>query len=126
MKVYLGIKSKTKLQTCANELQRLVEKACEDAPLDFIITCGHRGKEDQDEAFAKGNSKLKFPNSKHNTTPARAFDFAPIENGKIPWDNIDLFKQLGEHFKKVADEMNIKVSWGGDWRWKDYPHLELI
>lgn len=48
-----------------------------------------------------------------------AIDFCLVINGKLVWDEknpnwmvvVDCFKKRG-------------FSWGGDWRFKDYPHLE--
>jgi hypothetical protein len=48
------------------------------SPIDFKILCGHREEKEQNEAFNKGNSKLKWPQSKHNSLPSLAVDIAPF------------------------------------------------
>jgi len=116
-----GRRSKSRLGTCHNLLQEILEEAIKE--YDFSVLCGHRGKEDQDAAFNSGNSKLKFPQSKHNKMPSLAVDIAPYP---IDWNNIDRFKDLGKIIKRIADEKGIDLSWGGDWRsFKDYPHFQL-
>lgn len=47
--------------------------------MDVSFICGHRGRAEQDEAYATGKSKLRFPQSKHNKMPARAMDLKPVE-----------------------------------------------
>ena len=56
--------------------------------------------------------------SKHNI--GKAFDVCPILNGKLAWNDIDLFSQLGEI------GLSVGLKWGGDWRsFKDSPHFEI-
>ncbi|HXG72575.1 MAG TPA: hypothetical protein VNJ04_18380, partial [Gemmatimonadaceae bacterium] len=45
---------------------------------DFVVVEGHRGKEAQNKAFAKGLSKLPWPKGNHNTNPSTAADCAPF------------------------------------------------
>lgn len=45
--------------------------------MDFAVICGHRGETEQNAAFYAGKSKLKYPYSKHNSLPARAYDRVP-------------------------------------------------
>ena len=37
--------------------------------LDHKLVCGIRGQQEQDECFANGSSKKKWPDSKHNIKP---------------------------------------------------------
>lgn len=54
---------------------------------DFRIQQGHRSKEDQDQQFAEGDSKVKWPNSNHNAVPSNAMDLYPYIDGEfIGWD----------------------------------------
>jgi peptidoglycan L-alanyl-D-glutamate endopeptidase CwlK len=104
-----------------------MEEAIKQSPCDFMITCGHRGKDEQNKAYYERKSKLKFPNSKHNQMPSKAIDFCPFVNGKLVWDNKQLFKDIIKHVKETADRLDVKISCGGDWKsFKDYPHIELI
>lgn len=93
---------------------------------DISILCGHRGEEEQNKAFNDGKSKVRFPFSKHNKTPSLAVDIAPYNNG-INWNDLEAFKNLGELVKKKANELNINIAWGGDWKtFKDMPHFEIV
>lgn len=120
----LSATSITKLELVHPNLQMLFKEAIKDTPIDFTITCGWRGKEEQNKAFAAGNSKLKFPMSKHNKMPAMAVDAVPYPR---MWDASDSeWLLLSNHIKKTAAKLNIKIVWGGDWKFVDKPHYELI
>ena len=110
------------------DLVRLVEELGKDH--DVVVVCGFRDKESQDAAYQKGNSRLKWPDSKHNQTPyAPAIDIAPTLDGgrTIDWRNFDLFKKQIEDVKYTAKKLGIKVMAGGDWtHFKDFPHFELV
>jgi peptidoglycan L-alanyl-D-glutamate endopeptidase CwlK len=52
-------------------------------------------------------------------------DIAVFINGKLTWE-FDKYKQVADHIKQVANELNIPIVWGGDWKsFKDGPHFEL-
>ena len=70
-----GRRSKERLETLDCRLRDVLMEAIKD--MDITILQGHRGKAEQDKAFAEGRSKLKFPQSKHNRSPSMAVDCAP-------------------------------------------------
>ena len=70
-----GTKSKMQLHTCDERLVDLFREVVKH--FDCTVIEGHRGKEKQNEAYNKGNSKIKFPNGKHNKSPSVAVDVAP-------------------------------------------------
>jgi peptidoglycan LD-endopeptidase CwlK len=121
------------LTTCDERLQQIANEAIKH--VDFVIVEGHRGKEKQDIAFAKGLSKAKWPNGNHNKLPSRAFDFAPYPldwSEKIP--AIARFAFVCGVMKKIADDLGIKIRFGWDWNrdldprnetFLDWPHVEL-
>lgn len=117
--------SRKKLLQVHPHLQQLVHAVAERMPL--IVVCGHRGKNEQNLAFTTGHSKLAWPYSAHNKLPSHAVDCAPIdEHGKLDWNRIDLFDEMGKAFKQEAERLKIDIKWGGDWqRFKDRPHIEL-
>lgn len=119
----LSPRSEERLHTCDEGLIILFEYAIEHTPIDFCVLCGYRNKSDQETAFLQRRTKLHYPFSKHNLKPSLAVDIAPYP---IDWNNIDRFIELSNYIKEYADELRIKISWGGDWRMKDYPHYELI
>jgi peptidoglycan L-alanyl-D-glutamate endopeptidase CwlK len=97
---------------------------------DFSVICGFRGEKEQNEAYASGNSKLKWPQSKHNKKPSEAVDVAPWP---IDWQDISRFKQLSEvvieEWKNLdaEDTEGWKLEWGGNWtQLKDYPHFQIV
>lgn len=113
--------SRERLSQCHPDLQRVVELASGRFPMAVIQ--GHRGQAEQDAAFARGASKLKWPNSRHNSTPSEAVDLVPMP---LDWNNISRFEELGRVVKQAAVDLGIELDWGGDWkRFRDYPHFEL-
>jgi peptidoglycan L-alanyl-D-glutamate endopeptidase CwlK len=122
--------SREKLATCHHDLQAVMNEAIKYT--DFSIICGYRGQKEQDDAFTKGLSKLKFPNGKHNQDPSLAVDIAPYP---IDWKDIKRFIELKEVIFQVAGELGIHIRWGGDWnqngssadeKFLDLPHYELV
>ena len=123
-------KSLERLETCDHRIQMVIKRAI--TRVDFTVLCGHRGKQEQEDAFERGASKLRWPQSKHNKTPSLAVDVAPFP---IDWDNLDRFRELAAVILDEAGKLGIKMRWGADWnqngsekdeRFRDYPHFELI
>lgn len=119
--------SLARLNTCHEDIIKVCTELIKQ--YDFSVLCGHRSKEEQDKAFEQGNSKVRFPNSKHNSTPAKAIDISPYP---IKWDNLERFKEMWIRFDTIAKVLKNegKISsifvWGGDWTsLKDYPHIEI-
>ncbi len=122
-----GRRSKKELATAHPDLQRLFNEVIKD--FDCAVICGHRGRADQEKAFADGTSKVQWPNSKHNKVPAMAVDVAP-------WP--EMFRVEGRFYdlaivvKATAKRLKIRIKWGGDFKavgnlpagW-DKPHWEL-
>lgn len=116
-----GKKSKERLATCHQDLQDLFNSVITEA--DCTIICGHRGQKEQDEAFEKGFSKLKWPHGNHNKMPSMAVDVCPLP---VNWDDIEAFKKFAEVVKCHNAKLGLNVTWGGDWAsFKDYPHWEI-
>lgn len=124
-----GKRSLERLATCDVRLQQVAKAAI--IRMDFTVLCGHRNKAEQDDAYERGASKLRFPKSKHNSLPSKAMDLAPYP---IDWENIDRFIALSHIVLDEAKKFNIPIRWGGDWNrdgnWKDekfrdLPHYEI-
>lgn len=125
-----GKKSEERLATCHVDLQRLFNEVIKH--YDCTVLCGHRGKDEQDEAVRTGVSKLAWPNSKHNSLPSKAIDVVPFP---IDWNDMTRFYHFGGFVLAVAKQLGIKIRWGGDWngdlkfrdeKFKDLPHFELV
>lgn len=129
-----GRSSEAQLATCHPDLQRVLRLAIQH--FDFAVVEGHRGKQAQDRAYAKGLSKVRWPHGNHNRTPSTAVDLAPYP---IDWSNeskaIERFVFLAGVVTTCAEQLGIPLRWGGDWndnedmrdegRFRDYPHFEL-
>jgi peptidoglycan LD-endopeptidase CwlK len=124
----LGRTSKARLAECDAHLQRFVEDLVSQIDggvlaargvHDLTVLCGFRGQAEQDDAFARGTSKLRWPKSKHNAKPARAVDIAPFP---LDWKDTDRFEAVRELALKRAAALGIRIrviSW-------DLPHFELL
>lgn len=128
--------SAAKLSTCHEDLQVLFEEVVK--YFDCTIVCGHRDEQAQNDAFDKGFSKLKFPESKHNKVPGMAVDAVPYP---IDWKDVQRMRHFAGWVLGIAallydmEVMEHRVRWGGDWnmntqvkdqRFDDLPHFELI
>ena len=122
-------RSKSRLHTCDERLVDLFNEVVKG--FDCTIIEGHRGKKAQDEAFNKGNSKVKFPNGKHNQSPSVAVDVAPYP---IDWSDRDRFHYFSGYVLGIASKMGLKIRWGGDWdmdtktkdnKFDDLVHFEI-
>lgn len=96
---------------------------CKANGLDIIITQTLRDSEYQDKLYYDGIktgkvvTKARGGSSYHNY--GLAFDIAIKVNGKIDWNNEELYKKAGSIGKKLM------LEWGGDFKiLKDLPHFQ--
>jgi len=134
-KFRFGKNSQKRLDTCHILLQFLMKEVLSLGVVDFTIICGHRTKESQDHAYRYGRSKLKWPQSKHNSLPSLAIDIAPWVNGEVSFSrNHSIF--LAGIVMGVAKKERIPIRWGGNWdmdeevitdqSFQDLLHFELM
>jgi hypothetical protein len=125
-----GKKSTEKLAQCDKRIQEVLNEVVKH--FDCSILCGHRGKEEQNEAYHSGRSKLKFPKSKHNGLPSMAVDVAPYP---IDWNDIKRFHYFAGFVVGIAASKGITLRYGGDWdrdtqlkdnNFNDLPHFEIV
>ena len=127
--------SERRLATCHPDLQELFNRVIQYR--DCTIICGHRTKEEQNEAHRTGHSKLKFPESKHNQDPSLAVDVMPYFDTAphIRWDDLESTYNFIGFVQGIADELGIKIRSGSDWdmdddfhdqSFMDLPHYELV
>ena len=121
MRFTLSARSMRNLDGVNADLVRVVHRALELSPLDFVVTEGRRTEKRQRELVAAGASRTM--NSRHLT--GHAIDVAALVGGQVRWD-WPLYKQIADAFKQAAQEKGVALVWGGDWRsFKDGPHIEL-
>ena len=110
--------SKARLTTCHRDLQMLFNHVI--LEYDCTVVCGQRNEADQNKAFKDGNSKVQYPNSKHNITPSLAVDVAPYELNHIDWGKLQSADFSG-YVKGVADQLyrigtiSHRIRRGSDW-----------
>jgi peptidoglycan LD-endopeptidase CwlK len=119
MSYVLGKRSKERLEGVHPDLVAVVERAIEISKVDFTVLEGVRSVARQRELFNKGASKTM--NSRHLT--GHAVDLAPWP---IDWNDLGKFRTMSEAVKMASVELEVPVTWGGDWRsFYDGPHFEL-
>jgi len=100
--------------------------------VDFAVVWGHRNEEDQNKAYARGNSKVRYPESKHNLFPSKAVDIIPWPS---KWESREQFYFMAGVVMSVAQRMGLTLRWGGDWdrdgdfsdqRFDDLAHFEVV
>lgn len=119
-----------RLNTCDCRLQKVFLEVIKH--FDCAVIWGHRSEEDQNSAYAQGFSKLKWPESKHNSLPSKAVDVVPYP---IDWADRARFYFFAGHVQMTAKMMDMKLRWGGDWdgdtevadqTFFDLAHFELV
>ena len=123
--------STRRADTCHIDIQSVLNLAITKTTVDFFIAEGRRGKIKQDEYFAIGASKVKYPDSYHNEKPfSLAVDVVPWVNSKAVWmcdtdEEQAAWNEVTKVMKEAAKELNIPLDWGFDlWKW-DRPHWQL-
>lgn len=136
-----GTKSAALLATCHPELVKVMTRALALSKQDFSVICGYRGKEDQEKAFAAGNTKVHYPNSAHNQTgndgKPRSCAVDVIPYPFTNWNDPAMltgWKTIADSVFAASKELGIPMRWGGDFNrdgdktksdaW-DKPHFEL-
>ena len=125
-----GNTSTSRILTCHQDIQKLFYHVIRN--YNCSVLCGHRSENEQNAAFADKKSKLKWPQSKHNSDPSTAIDIAPFP---IDWEDHDRFYHFAGYVLANSERLKIKVRWGGDWdsdkefkdqKFNDLVHWELL
>ncbi|PIT43418.1 endolysin [Snodgrassella alvi] len=140
----LSQRSLNNLQGVDTNLVKVVKRAIEITKQDFMVTEGLRSREQCCINYGKGRtaqqcsikgvpakyaqpslSKVTWLNnpfaSKHTT--GKAIDLVPYP---VDWNDLKKFRVIAEAMKHAANELGVKINWGGDWvKTKDYPHFEV-
>ena len=107
------------------DLVKVITEAAEEYETKFGVNIeiseGLRTKERQAQLLKAGASQTM--NSRHLT--GHAVDIHFIVAGKADW-SWPLFRKFAVIVKDIAEDHQIPVTWGGDWKkFKDGPHFEL-
>ena len=124
-------------------LVKVVKRAIELTEQDFIVIEGLRTREQMMINYGKGRTaaqlavhgipasyakpkeaKVTWLNDPFasNHAKGKAVDIVP---NPVDWNDISKFKKINEAMQVAAKELGVKLSYGGDWTKKDYPHWEL-
>lgn len=128
----LSQNSLNKLKGVAPKLVQLVLYANKNGKIPFVVVQGVRTEQEQIACFKTGKSKCDgiIKKSNHQIKSdgfGHAVDLAPLENGKINWNNSKLFKDLDTELQAFAKNLGIKIRWGGTFTTiVDLDHWELV
>jgi len=100
-----GERSMRHYNTLHPDLQLVLSEAIK--YVDFSIICGHRDKQEQNLAFQQGRSKLRFPQSKHNSYPSDAVDIVPYPN--LDWNDRERFTYIAGIIMGIAMAKGIPL-----------------
>lgn len=120
-------RSKNNLRGVHPYLVELATRALAQVPYDFIVTEGLRTAARQKELKAQGKSQtLKSYHLTQADGYGHAIDIAIIPpEGGVTWEH-KYYKANAAVFKRLAQEMGITITWGGDWKsLVDTPHFQL-
>ena len=142
-KYKLSERSLKSLEGVDPNLVKIVKRAIEITEQDFIVIEGLRTKEQMMINYGKGRTvaqlavhgipasyakpkeaKVTWLNNPFasNHAKGKAVDIVPAP---VDWNDIAKFRKINEAMQAAAKEFGIKLSYGGDWTKKDYPHWEL-
>lgn len=114
----LGTRSLQNLSGVHPDLVAVVKRAIELTSQDFTVIEGIRHIERQRELVKTGKSTTL--NSRHLT--GHAVDIVPWP---VSWEWDDYYP-IEEAIKLAAEELDVAVEWGGDWKsFPDAPHWQL-
>jgi len=114
---YFSKSSKDRLETCHPLIQDWLNEIIKWR--DCTVAWGHRGEKDQNEMFAKGLSRCKYPESKHNSDPSLAVDVYPYAlgrmiNGDVEGDEVLIDRFIG-FAQAVAAIRGIPIKSASEW-----------
>ena len=119
MSYKLGTRSLQNLSGVHPDLVAVVKIAISITEQDFTVIEGIRNINRQRELVKAGKSTTM--NSRHIT--GHAVDMVPWP---VDWNDLERFEVVSEAMKTAAEELDIPIVWGGDWKsFYDAPHFEL-
>ena len=115
----LGTRSLQNLSGVNPDMQAVVKRAIEITEVDFTVIEGIRHIDRQRQLLKEGKSTTL--NSRHITGHAVDMVHWPVD-----WEDLDRFETMAKAMKNAAEELDISIVWGGDWKsFYDAPNFEL-
>lgn len=104
------------------DLVAVTRRALEISEVDFTVVEGLRTLERQKKLLAEKKSQtLK---SRHLI--GEAVDLYPFYDGQVqvaaPHEK---YRQISRAMLAAADELGVRITWGGDWKMLDMPHYQI-
>ena len=123
----LSEKSKANMCCVDERLIRIAHRAIQITKIDFGIpnTGGIRSEKAQNKLFREGRSKADGYEKRSKHQEGKALDFYAWVHGSASWEKEHL-AQVAAAFLQAANELQIKIQWGGLWTFEDFPHVELV
>ena len=119
------------------DLVRVIKEAIANSPFDFMVTQGVRSAKYQNELYQQGRTVrgLKVTNadgyikkSNHQIKVdgyGYAIDFVILNGKALDWDTEEKYEAVAKHILNTGHKLGVNLEWGGDWKFKDYPHIQL-
>ena len=137
----LSRRSINAMQGVNSKLVKVIKESIGSSPYDFMITQGVRTAKEQNELYKQGRTKrgLKVTNadgyikkSNHQVKIdgyGYAIDFVILDESKengLDWDTESKYKAVAKHILETGHKLGVKLEWGGEWKFKDNPHIQLV
>ena len=118
-------------------LVKVIKEAIATSPFDFMVTQGLRTAKYQNELYQQGRTKkgLKVTNadgyikkSNHQMKTdgyGYAIDFVILDGKVLDWDTESKYEAVAKHILDTGHKLGINLEWGGNWKFKDYPHIQI-
>ena len=119
------------------DLVKVIKEAIATSPYDFMITQGVRSAKYQNTLYQQGrtvrgnivtNADGYIKKSNHQMKVdglGYAIDFAVLYKATIDWDTESKYEAVARHILEVGHKLGINLEWGGSWKFKDNPHIQI-
>lgn len=122
----LGSKSLAKLEGVHPDLVKVVKRAIQISDQDFMVLEGVRTPARQKELYAQGRTKpgpkvtwtLTSNHFKQADGFGHAVDLVPYP---VDWNTASKFTAIAKAMLVAADDLGVKLRWGGNWDGDDRP-----
>lgn len=127
MAYQFSARSRKALDGVHPDLVRVAQRALEITEVDFTVIEGLRSLEKQRQYYEQGASRtMQSYHLRQNTGYGHAVDLYPYFDGSVQVHAMpEKWKAIAAAMKQAADELSVKITWGGDWKsFVDMPHFQ--